>query len=228
LTGKLGDASRNCKRVVPPALCGDRPPTAGKRSFIRRSRGHRNSVAGNEGGARRCLALDDSDSDVHRILAATNVIQDRHDQAVYHQRRALSLNPNDDLVGVQQGEILIWLGQPEDGIEWIKKAMRLNPHQHHPERFWHHLARACFAARRYGEATEALGCVTSADAMHRATLAACHAHRGDAAAAEGQRRLALAPVPGFGIGEYLASLHYRDAADREHHRKGLELAGFPP
>jgi hypothetical protein len=32
----------------------------------------------------------------------------------------------------------------------------------------------------------------------------------------------------FGIGEYVASLHYRDAADREHHRKGLELAGFPP
>src|SRR4051812_46676620 len=39
------------------------------------------------------LALDDNDSDVHRILAAINVIQDKHDQAVYHQRRALSLNP---------------------------------------------------------------------------------------------------------------------------------------
>ena len=172
------------------------------------------------------LALDENDSDVHRILAAINVIQDSHDQAVYHQRRALSLNPNDDLIVVQQGELLTWLGQPEEGIEWIKKAMRLNPY--HPERFWNHLARACFTARRYDAAIEALGCITSADAMQRATLAACHGHRGDAAAAAEQRRLALALVPTFGIGEYLASLHYRDTADRDHHRRGLELAGFPP
>ena len=84
------------------------------------------------------LALDDNDCDVHRILAAINVIQDKHDKALYHQRRALSLNPNDDLVVVQQGEILTWLGQPEEGIDWIRKAMRLNPY--HPERFWSHLA----------------------------------------------------------------------------------------
>ena len=62
---------------------------------------------------------------------------DDHDKAYYHQRRALSLNPNDDLIVVQQGEVLTWLGQPEEGIEWIRKAMRLNPF--HPERFWSHL-----------------------------------------------------------------------------------------
>ena len=45
-----------------------------------------------------------------------------------------SLRTNDDLVVVQQGEILTWLGQAEEGIEWIRKAMRLNPF--HPERFW--------------------------------------------------------------------------------------------
>jgi adenylate cyclase len=104
--------------------------------------------------------------------------------------------------------------------------MRLNPY--HPERFWNHLARACFAARRYDEAVEALRCVTSSDVMHRASLAACQAQRGDAAAAAAQRRLALALVPTFGVGEYLASLHYRDPADREHHRQALDRAGFPP
>ena len=136
------------------------------------------------------LALDDNDSDVHRILAAINVIQDKHDQAVYHQRRALSLNPNDDLVVVQQGEILTWLGQPEEGIDWIKKAMRLNPY--HPERFWSHLARACFAARRYGEAIDALKCISGPDALVRAGLAACHAQLGAAAAAEEERLATLA------------------------------------
>ena len=171
------------------------------------------------------LALDDNDSDVHRILAAINLIQENYELASYHQRRALSLNPNDDLVVVQQGELLTWFGQPVEGIDWIRKAMRLNPY--HPERFWNHLARACFAAGRHGDAIEALRCISSPDVMHRASLAACHAERGDAAAAAEQRRLALALSPGFSIGEYLASLHYRDPADRDRHRQALERAGFP-
>ena len=170
------------------------------------------------------LALDDNDCDVHRILAAINVIQDNHDQAAYHQRRALSLNPNDDLIVVQQGELLTWLGRAEEGIEWIKKAMRLNPY--HPERFWNHLARACFTARRYAEAADALKCLTAPDALQLASLAACHARLGDLAGVEALRREALAKSPSFTIGEFLANLHYRDPSDREHQRLSLELAGF--
>ncbi|HEX4232896.1 MAG TPA: tetratricopeptide repeat protein, partial [Caldimonas sp.] len=172
------------------------------------------------------LALDDNDSDVHRILAAINVIQNNYDKAVYHQRRALNLNPNDDLVVVQQGEILTWLGQPEEGIEWIRKAMRLNPY--HPERFWSHLARACFAARRYREAIDALKCVSAPDPMHLASMAGCHAKLGEAAAAEEQRRATLAIAPSFTIAGYVAALHYKDPVHGEHHRHSLELAGFAP
>src|SRR5437879_633292 len=57
------------------------------------------------------LALDDNDSDVHRILAAVNLTRDDHERAAYHQERALALNPNYDLVVVQQGELLTWLGR---------------------------------------------------------------------------------------------------------------------
>src|SRR5262249_22101845 len=86
------------------------------------------------------LTLDDNDSDVHRILAALSLVRGDHDKTAYHQERALTLNPNYDLVVVQQGELLTWLGRPEEGIDWIRKAMRLNPY--HPERFWSHLDRA--------------------------------------------------------------------------------------
>ena len=61
------------------------------------------------------LALDDNDADVHRILAAVHVTSHHYDKAVYHQERALGLNPNNDLIVVQQGEILTWLGRAEDG-----------------------------------------------------------------------------------------------------------------
>ena len=45
-----------------------------------------------------------------------------HDKAAYHQSRALELNPNSDLIVVQQGELLTWLGRPTEGIEWIRRA----------------------------------------------------------------------------------------------------------
>ena len=103
--------------------------------------------------------------------------------------------------------------------------MRLNPY--HPERFWSHLARACFAARRYGDAVDALKCISSPDALVRAGLAACHAQLGAAEAAEEERLATLALAPSFTIAECLATLHYRDPAHREHHRLSLERAGFP-
>ncbi len=171
------------------------------------------------------LALDDNDSDVHRILAAVNVARDDLDKAIYHEERALSLNPNDDLIVVQQGEILTWLGQPEEGIDWIKKAMRLNPY--HPERFWHHLARAYFVARRYAEAIDACKRIAALDHQHHALLAACHAYLGNETAARLHAGETVRLQPDFRIGTYETALHYRNETDRAHHREGMLKAGLP-
>jgi len=171
------------------------------------------------------LALDDNDSDVHRILAALNLIRDDHDKAVFHQQRALTLNPNDDLIVVQNGEILTWLGQADEGIEWIRKAMRLNPF--HPGRFWFHLARAQFVARRYAEAIESLGHITAPDALHHALIAACHAQLGNAAAAGEHAAEVLRRQPSFSVRLHcLPLLHYKREEDLAHHREALLKAGF--
>lgn len=172
------------------------------------------------------LSLDDNDSDVHRIFAAVEIVQNDHQKAVYHQQRALSLNPNDDLIVVQQGELLTWLGQAEEGVEWIHKAMRLNPF--HPPRFWSHLARALFCARRYAEALDALHRVAAPDHFNIALMAACHAQLGDPAAAEAQAREVLKRKADFSISrDYLPTLHYKQPADLAHHRDALLKAGLP-
>src|SRR6185503_14977600 len=171
-------------------------------------------------------ALDDNDSDVHRVLAALRLRGNDHERASYHQQRALSLNPNDDLIVVQQGELLTWLGQAEEGIEWIRKAMRLNPY--HPARFWAHLGRAYFVARRYAEAADAVLHISTLDAFHLASLAACYAQMGDAAAAATYARNALAHKPDFSIErDYLPALHYKRESDLAHHREALAKAGLP-
>jgi adenylate cyclase len=171
------------------------------------------------------LALDENDSDVQRVLAALHLIRNNHDKSAYHQNRALSLNPNDDLIVVQQGEILTWIGQPEEGVPWIQKAMRLNPY--HPLRFWSHLGRAYFAARRYAEALQALGHLTAADAPTQTLIAACHAYLGSASAAAAHMQEALKKDPAFNWTAYAATLHYRDAPDLAHHREGALKAGLP-
>jgi len=171
------------------------------------------------------LGLDENDSDVHRILAALNLVRGDHDKAAYHQERALALNPNYDLVVVQQGEILTWLGRPEEGIDWIRKAMRLNPY--HPERFWNHLGRAYFVARRYAEAVEAFSRIRRPDHTHHASLAAALAQMGDQTAAAAHAREVLKLEPAFSVEGYLSTLYYKLDSDREHHREGLVKAGLP-
>ncbi|MET0606077.1 MAG: adenylate/guanylate cyclase domain-containing protein, partial [Beijerinckiaceae bacterium] len=161
------------------------------------------------------LSLDDNDSDVHRIFAAASLSFGRHEKANYHQQRALSLNPNDDLIVVQQGEFLTWFGQPEDGVPWIEKAMRLNPF--HPPRYWNHLGRALFVARRYQEAIAAFQRISSPDQFHHAFLAACHAQVGNAAESDHHAAETLTRDPSFTIESYLATLHYLKPEDRDHH-----------
>jgi adenylate cyclase len=169
--------------------------------------------------------LDDNDSDVHRVLAALSLAHDEHEKARYHQERALGLNPNNDLILVQQGELLMWLGRPEDGLEWIRKAMRLNPY--HPERFWNHLGRCHYTARQYSEAVAALSRITRPDQTHHAFLAAALAQLGDKTAAAAHTQEVLREEPAFSNQRFLSTLHYLLDSDRDHLREGLLKAGLP-
>ena len=171
------------------------------------------------------LSLDDNDADVHRILAAVKLNFNEINKAVYHQGRALELNPNSDLIVVQQGELLTWLGQPTEGIEWIRRAMRLNPY--HPERFWSHLGRAQYTGRCYADAIGSYSRLTKPDHGHHAFLAAASAQLGNRISAEAHGREVLARQANFTVAGFLQTLHYHQPADAEHVREGLLKAGLP-
>jgi len=173
----------------------------------------------------RALALDENDADIHRILAAVHITRDNHDQALLHQKKALHLNPNYDLVVVQHGELMTWLGRPDEGVEWISKAMQLNPF--HPPRFWSHLGRAYFVGRRYAEAIEAIKQIGAPDQRHHAFLAACYAYLDEDAEAVAHRKEVLKREPDFSVAAQMAAQHYLKDADSAHHRDGLLKAGLP-
>jgi adenylate cyclase len=174
---------------------------------------------------RIALSLDDNDADVHRILAALSLNFNEFDKATYHQDRALSLNPNSDLIVVQQGELLTWLGRPAEGAEWIRRAMRLNPY--HPQRFWSHLGRAQYTGRLYPDAIQSFSKLTTPDHTHHAFLAASSAQLGNRTAAAAHAREVLQRQPAFTAERFLKTLHYRHKSDNEHLREGLVKAGLP-
>jgi adenylate cyclase len=171
----------------------------------------------------KAFSLDDNDADVHRVLAAVNISRNELTKSRYHQERALELNPNYDLVVVQQGELLTWLGNPREGVEWIRKAMRLNPH--HPERFWSHLGKAHFTARQYAEAIEAFMHLSATDYIHHAFIAASYGWLGDKTAAAAHTARIRVLETAFDLETYLSTLHYANEADLQHHREGLSKAG---
>ncbi|MGQ0675585.1 MAG: adenylate/guanylate cyclase domain-containing protein [Rhodospirillales bacterium] len=173
----------------------------------------------------KALSLDDNDADVHRILAAVNIARNDLGRARYHQERALALNPNYDLVVVQMGELLTWLGRPEEGIDWIRKAMQLNPH--HPARFWSHLGKAHFAARQYGKAIEAFMHLSAMDVQQHAFVAACYGWLGDRTAAAAHAARLRELDPGFDPEKFLKTMHYANESDLQHFREGLTKAGIP-
>jgi len=172
----------------------------------------------------KAAALDDNDADVHRLMAALCIVRNDLDQACYHQERALALNPNYDLAVVQMGELLTWTGQPEEGAEWIEKAMRLNPH--FPVRFWSHLGKAHFTARLYEQAVSDFMRLPALDAVQSALVAACHGWLGNQEKAAEYAGRIRELEPEADISALLAGLHYGRSEDAEHFSEGLRKAGF--
>ena len=172
----------------------------------------------------RAIALDDNDADVHRILAAIAIVRNEMTQARYHQDRALELNPNYDLVVVQMGELFTWLGNANEGIDWIRRAMKLNPH--HPPRFWGHLGRAHFVGREYAKAIEAFMHMASHDAQQHGFLAASYACLGDTTAAAAHIARLRQLDRDLDLTKFLATMHYARQEDLLHLKDGLQKAGY--
>lgn len=101
--------------------------------------------------------------------------------------------------------------------------MRLNPY--HPQRYWSHLGRAYFTARRYADALEAFKRVSAPDVAVHAYIAAREALGGDMEQAEMHARQVLAQA--LTVTGHLDSVHYQHAADRDRLRHGLLKSGLP-
>jgi adenylate cyclase len=173
----------------------------------------------------RALSLDSNNVECHRLLCEVHMERHELEQARVHGARAIALNPNDPRLVAQQGELLTWLGRPEEGVAWIRKALRLDPLAMTGRA--HLLGRALYGVRQYAEALDAYRQISAPRYAHSAAMAACFGQLGMPDDAARQAATVLRQRPDFTISEFVASMPYADPADRDHLADGLRKAGLP-
>jgi TolB-like protein len=87
------------------------------------------------------LAMKEPTSLVHQLASKLNNYQRLYKEAISEAEQAIALDPNDPGSYHAMAEALIWSGRSEEAVEFIKKAMRLDPHKLAPYLYLLGLAR---------------------------------------------------------------------------------------
>ena len=166
----------------------------------------------------------------HRTAAKQYFYFRRWDEAMIQAERAISMDPNDPSGYEAMGTLLVNLGRAAEGLDFIKKAMRLDPQSD----YLYRLGEAQFHLERYGEAAVTMLRATKlnpADEWNYFLLAAAYGHLGQEQEAKSaiarfnktyhdptdkQRPLTLAD---------LDTWIFKEAANRQRLQEGLQKAG---
>ncbi|MEJ2177911.1 MAG: tetratricopeptide repeat protein, partial [Gammaproteobacteria bacterium] len=174
--------------------------------------------------SKRALELDEEDSECHRLMSEIYLLQNKFAEALSHNERGLALNPNNPRLVVQRGYLLVYTGDPEQGISWIEKVIRLDPM--HPENYYSNLAVAFHAAKKYQDAIKIFKRISALQPTQMAYLVSCYVHTSDLDSARAQARAIVELDPNFLITRFAKGLHYKNEEDKEHLLEALRSVDF--
>ena len=75
----------------------------------------------------RALEIDPNDPEAHRIMGAIKLSGGDFELATYHHERAVELCPSDAYIRSRYASLLIYLGEPQQALDEIHRAMRVDP-----------------------------------------------------------------------------------------------------
>ena len=75
----------------------------------------------------KALEIDPNDPEGHRIMGAIKLEARDYELARYHHEKARELCPSDAYIRARYATLLIYLGEPEQALEEIHLAMRIDP-----------------------------------------------------------------------------------------------------
>ncbi len=150
-----------------------------------------------------------------------------YNQAMASYENALALNTNQADLMAEMANALTRVGRPQDAIEQMKQAMRLNPFS--PNWYTWFLGLAYYHAGQYEEAIEAHKPLLHSGWHYNLhlRLAASYAQLGSLDEARAQAAEALKLNPDFSIATFIKTEAYKNPSDLEHYLDGLRRAGLP-
>ena len=75
----------------------------------------------------KALEIDPNDHEAHRIMGAISLVRENFELARHHHERAKQLCPSDAYIMGKNAALLVYLGEPENALETVHRAMRINP-----------------------------------------------------------------------------------------------------
>jgi TolB-like protein/cytochrome c-type biogenesis protein CcmH/NrfG len=74
------------------------------------------------------MAIKNPTSITHTLFSEMNLSQRLHEQSIAEAKRAIELDPNDSDSHLVMAKALIFAGRQEEALDFVKNAMRLDPH----------------------------------------------------------------------------------------------------
>lgn len=178
-----------------------------------------------EDAAERAVSADQNEPDSHQALAATRLFQRRHEQANVSLKKAVELNPNGADMLIWAGWALTYMGQAEEGLKLMEKAVERNPF--HPGWYLWDLAWAKFVLREYQDAADILERRTPRTGYTHLLLAILYSKLGREKEWQAEMADFRAAEPGFSIETAERVEPFMHDKDLEHYLDALRAVGLP-
>jgi adenylate cyclase len=99
--------------------------------------------------AKKSVAMNDKDPNVHSLLSLLSLIQGDHEKAVEEGRKAIALGPSESDAHLLFGEVLYQTGNFKQAVKMCERALRLHPFS--PLYYLGHTLNAYYWVGRYDE-----------------------------------------------------------------------------
>jgi TolB-like protein len=108
--------------------------------------------------AQKSVQLDPNDAFCQRSRGYVCLERHQLEDAAFHIRRALALNPNNSYTAICLAALLAYSGQPDEALTWVDKAFRLDPFA--PQSYHSFTGMILFNARDYKNAISSFRRIT--------------------------------------------------------------------
>ena len=181
------------------------------------------------------VAMKNPTSLTHQTASRYYASLGRHDDALWHAKRSIVVDPNDGMAYIALARILNRHDRPAEGLAAVRMAAKLDPKGNDRGSYSYRMGESYFHMGQFDRAAEEFKRFTKvnpADEWGFLYLAATYGHLGDKQAAEDamaefeKRRAAKGRRP-YTLAQ-MDSWHFPNPDVRERFRDGLRKAGLPP